>query len=60
MNIDGTEKNYQIDEAYLLLGKQDIMINVYSMMPSTISYTNTLTAVTFTKLKFGEKNKYAP
>jgi hypothetical protein len=21
MNIDGTEKNYQIDEAYLLLGK---------------------------------------
>jgi hypothetical protein len=61
MNIGGREKNFQIDEAYLMLGKsryydQDLFPH---SMPSTTFCTNIPTAVKFTKPKFGAKNKHA-
>jgi hypothetical protein len=53
------EKNFQIDEAYLMLGKSRYYDQRFipALMPSTT--TNIPTAVKFTKPKFGAKNKHA-
>jgi hypothetical protein len=60
MNIDGTEKNYQIDEAYLLLGKARYYDQRFIPALDAFNYIyKILTVVTFTKLKFGAKNKHA-
>jgi hypothetical protein len=51
MNIDGREKNYQIDEAYLLLGSKIFTILFYSTRPY-IQYPNSSNIY---EAKFGEQ-----
>jgi hypothetical protein len=54
------EKNFQIDEAYLMLGKSRYYDQRFIPALDAFNYiTNIPTAVKFTKPKFGAKNKHA-
>jgi hypothetical protein len=57
MNIDGRERNFQIDEAYLLLGKTRYYDQRFipALDAFNIYYINTQTAARFMKLRFGEE-----
>ena len=59
MNIDGKERNSQVDEAYLNLGKPDIMNKdlFRRLRLSIIFWTNIQTATRFFWLKSGEKKQ---
>jgi hypothetical protein len=61
MNIDGRERNFQIDEAYLLLGKARYYDQRFIPALDAFNYIlyKTQTVAISMKLRFGEKNKYA-
>ena len=59
MKIDGREKNPQMDEAHLLLGKSRYYDQRFipALEAFNLSYTNTLILTRYMKRKFGAKNK---
>jgi hypothetical protein len=61
MNIDGRERNFQIDEAYLLLGKARYYDQRFipALDAFIIFYIINPTVAISMKLRFGVKNKYA-